>query len=292
MVTATPPEIPVSGDFKPEVIFGEGFDSVDKVKAELAAAKELKDKVAQYESQLKAAQVEDPYIKSLIDWTKQGKDRSLHDLVYHSDPQKMTPEQKVALKLQIETGLSAQDAADYVASKYMIGEDFDESDATVRKARLEMKIDSTLADKELSQWREKQMAPVQGYDYQAQVKSWEPHVQATVNTVKELELAPGIKYPVPADVLAGVQEHINKVLGTEGVEMDASDAEQQKAVQSMASDYIKARTFESALKYLTVEMEKARIRENSNIPKPSPQTPQVVSNGSHVWMKGAAPLPY
>jgi len=287
------PPTPVAGEFKPEVIFGEEYDSLDKVKAELQAAKELKGKVTEYESKLKETVVEDPYIRSLIDWTKQGKDRSLHDLVYASDPSKMTPEQKVAMKLQVDTGLSPQEASEYVTSKYMIGEDFDESDPQVRKARLELKIDSTTADKELSQWRAKQMEAVPEFDYQAQAKSWEPHIQATVNTVKELELPNGTKFPVPQTVLEGVQNHIKTVLTTEGVEMNASDPEQQKMVQSIAMDYIKARSFEDAMKYLTIEMEKAKIKESSVIPPTKPTTPHTPGKGgTHGWMSTAAPLKF
>lgn len=284
----TEPSVP--SEFKPEQLFGQEYDSVEKVKQELEAAKELKAKVSEYEVKLKESTIEDPYLKSLIEWSKQGKSKDMHDLVYFSDPSKLDLAQKVALQLQIETGLSPEKAIKVVNHKYKLGEEYDAEDPEVDIARTMLEVDAKKAHDQIEQFRAKESAPTPSFDYVAQVNSWKPQIETTVNTLKELEVMPGVKYPVRQETIDAAKAHIESILLSDGVEMSVKDSEQQKMVHNIASDFIKARELDNILKYSHTEWEKKQIREKSNIPPSTPQTPKVATKGQYDWMNTAQPF--
>lgn len=286
----TPEPIPATNEFNPIQMFGEGYDTVDKVKEALTAASELKGKVAEYEAKLKESTVQDPYIQSLIEWNKQGKSKETHDLVYYSDPSKLSLADKVALQLRLETGLSPEKAMKVVNHKYKLGEDYDAEDPEVDIARTMLEVDAKKAHDQIEQFRAKESAPTPTFDYAAQVSSWKPQIETTVNTLKELEIQPGMKYPVRAETIEAARAHIEGILLSDGVEMSAKDPEQQKVMQNIASDFIKAREMENILKFSHTEWEKSVIREKSNIPPVTPTTPTTPTTGKNEWMRTAKPF--
>lgn len=290
VVEVIPEPAPISSEFKPEAIFGEEYDSVDKVKEVLTSAKELKQKLAEYESKLKDSEIKDPYIKSLSDWTKQGKSKDTHDLVYYSDPSKLDLAQKVALQLQIESGLSPEKAAKIVNYKYKLGEDYDETDPEVDVARTMLEVDAKAAHDKIEQFRAKESAPVPSFDYAAQVKSWDSNIQTTMGSLKEIEISKDMKYPVPQATLDAAKQHIESVLLSDGVEMDVKDPKQHEVVMGIARDFIKARELDNILKYSQTEWEKKQIREKSNIPAVESTAPKVTKPGPDDWMKTAQPF--
>lgn len=254
-------------------IFGEEYGDADKVKSLLGELPTLRERIAEYEKKVKAVD-ENPYIKSRLAWQQEGRDESLHDLVYYNDPAKMTPEQKVALKLQIDHGLSPQEAEQYVNLTYKIGEDYDAEDPSVVQARMQLKIDGGAADKFINQWREQQTQPVPKYDYAAQVQSWTPQIEKSIEGLKGIELIDGIKYIGDDQGLADVRNHLSSVLSTEGVQMDLSSPQDVQALQTMARDHYIARNFDKIVGYLRNEWEKAQNLKNSNVPTPAGnQTP-------------------
>jgi hypothetical protein len=277
---ATPPapEAPKPDAFNPKEIFGEDYDSVDRVKEVLGKAKEYEGRLAEYEKKIKESETEDPYIRSLITWNKQGKDRQLHDLVYFSDPSKMEPQEKIALKLQIESGVSREEAMAYVAHTYKLGEDFDAEDQAVKAAQVAMKIDANSADRFISEWREKESQPAPTFDYAAQVQTWTPHIDATVQGLKSFEVMDGISFQADDKMLADVTDHIKTVLGTEGVEMDASDPKQMEALKTMATEHFVAKNFKNILTWYRNEWEKAATLKESNA-RPSAGQPMGESKG-------------
>lgn len=291
-VVATPEPITTTDAFNPGQVFGEGYDTVDKVKEALTAASELKGKVVEYEAKLKESTVEDPYIKSLIEWNKQGKSKETHDLVYYSDPSKLSLADKVALQLRLETGLSPEKAMKVVNHKYKLGDDYDAEDPEVDIARTMLEVDAKKAHDQIEQFRAKESAPTPTFDYAAQVSSWKPQIETTVNTLKELEIQPGVKYPVRAETIEAARQHIEGILLSDGVEMSAKDPEQQKVMQNIASDFIKAREMENILKFSQTEWEKKQIREQSNIPPITPATPVTPTGGKSEWWRTQERLDY
>jgi hypothetical protein len=256
---------PVKPDaFNPKEIFGEDYDSVDKVKEVLGKAKDYEVRLSEYEKKVKDSEVSDPYLKSIISWHQQGKDRSLHDLVYFSDPSKMEPQEKIALKLQIESGLTRDEAMAYVSHNYKLGEDFDDEDPSVSAARVAMKIDAGSADRFISEWREKESQPAPTFDYAAQVQTWTPHIESTVQGLKSFEVLDGIAFQADDKMIADVSNHIKTVLGTEGVEMDINDPKQQEALKAMAKDHFVAKNFDKILTWYRNEWEKKATLKESN----------------------------
>lgn len=269
----TPPTPPV---FNPKEIFGEEYGDVDAVKQEWERLKSVKGEYEKLRGEYEKSKApEDPYLQSLTDWVRQGKDRKLHDLVYESNPENLTPQQKVALKLQIETGLTADEAMRLVEHQYKLGEGFDPEDADVQVAQISLKVAATEAHKYLDQFRAKASEPAPTFDYAAQVKSWEPHVTSTLGTLKEIPLSDDIKYPVSQETYNAALSHINAVLGTEGVQMDHRDPAQITAIKQMARDFIVARELDSILKYQRTEWEKQVIKKESNIPTATGEKPVV-----------------
>lgn len=280
-------EAPKPDAFNPKEIFGEDYDSVDRVKEVLGKAKEYEGRLAEYEKKIKESEIEDPYIKSLISWNKQGKDRQLHDLVYFSDPSKMEPQEKIALKLQIESGVSREEAMAYVAHTYKLGDDFDAEDQAVKAAQVAMKIDANSADRFISEWREKESQPAPTFDYAAQVQAWTPHIDATVQGLKSFEVLDGIAFQADDKMLADVANHIKTVLGTEGVEMDASDPKQMEALKTMATEHFVAKNFKNILTWYRNEWEKSTTLKESNV-RPSAGQPMGDSRSTpspNDWMK-------
>lgn len=270
---AQEPELPV---FNPKEIFGEEYGDPEKIKQEWSRLKSLSGEYEKLKGEYEKSKApEDPYLKSLSDWIGQGKDRKLHDLVYESDPSAMTPQQKVALKLQIDKGLSPEKAMRFVEHQYKLGEGFDPEDVDVDMARTMLEMDAVDAHKYLEQFRAKASEPVPSFDYAAQVKAWEPHVTSTLNTLKEIPLMDDIKYPVSQDTYSGALAHINAVLSTEGVQMSHADPEQVRAVSQIARDFIVAKELDNILKYYRTEWEKQVIKKESNIPGPSGEQPVV-----------------
>lgn len=280
----------ITDTFKPELLFGEGYDTVDKVKEALGTATELKSKVAEYEAKLKESAIEDPYIKSLVEWNKQGKSKDTHDLVYFSDPTKLSLADKVALQLQLESGLSPEKAMKVVNHKYKLGEDYDAEDPEVDIARTMLEVDAKKAHDHIEQFRAKESAPTPTFDYSAQVSSWKPQIESTINTLKELEMPFGVKYPVRAETIESAKAHIESILLSDGVEMNVKDPDQQKVIQNIASDYIKAREMDNILKFSHTEWEKSVIREKSNIPPDTATTPKTPAVGMNDWMRTAQPF--
>lgn len=257
-------EAPKPDAFNPKEIFGEDYDSVDRVKEVLGKAKEYEGRIAEYEKKMKESEIEDPYIKSLISWNKQGKDRQLHDLVYFSDPSKMEPQEKIALKLQIESGVSREEAMAYVAHTYKLGDDFDVEDQAVKAAQVAMKIDANSADRFISEWREKESQPAPTFDYASQVQAWTPHIDATVQSLKSFEVLDGIAFQADDKMIADVAGHIKAVLGTEGVEMDVNDPKQLEALKTMATEHFVAKNFKNILTWYRNEWEKSATLKESN----------------------------
>ncbi len=267
---AEPAPVPA---FKPEEIFGQEFGEIGKVKSEWERLKSLEQEHSKIKAEYEKSKVEDPYLQSLISWTKEGKDRQKHDLVYFSDPTKMSPQEKVALKLQIDKGLSAEKALRFVEHQYKLGEEFDAEDVDVEMARTMLEMDAVDAHKYIEQFRAKESAVAPAFDYAAQVQSWKPQIESTLGTLKEIPLLDDIKFPVSQDTIKGATAHIEAVLGTEGVEMDAKSPEQQQAVAKMVKDYIIANEMDNILKYYRTEWEKKAIAKESNIPQQNGQTP-------------------
>ena len=266
VAAAAEPAAPAPVDLKS--IFGEEYGEVDKVKTLLGEVPTLREKIADYEKTVKAVE-EDPYIKSRLSWRQEGRDDSLHDLVYYSNPEKMSPEQKVALKLQIENGLTPAEAQQYVNFTYKVGEDFDDEDPAVVHARMQLKIDGTSADKFINQWREQQQQPLPRYDYAAQVQTWTPQIDKSIEGLRSIEIIDGIKFSGDEQGLADVRQHLATVLGTEGVQMDMSNPQDVQALQSMARDHYIARNFEKIVTYMRNEWEKAQQLQRSNVPQPA-----------------------
>jgi HrpA-like RNA helicase len=256
--------------FDPKLTFGEEYDSVDKVKSVLGDYNKVKERLADYEKRVES----NPYIKSRLQWVSEGRDESLHDLVYHSDPEKLSPAQKVALKLQIESGLTPDEAQRHVNYTYKQGEDFDAEDPTVVYAQTQLKIDAKAADTFIQQWRAKASEPLPTFDYARQVETWNPHVDKTVEALNNIDLLDGIKFAADPASLNAVREHLKTVLGTEGVQMDINNPQDMQALQTMAKEHYIAKNFDRILSYYRNEWEKAAIRKDANVPQPAgTQTP-------------------
>jgi len=277
----TPVVAPTSSEFNPKEVFGEEYDSIDKIKEALTKTKELQGKVLQYDK----PSLKDPYVASLTEWLDQGKSKEHHDLYYNSDPSKLSAADKVALQLQVESGLSLEKAVKLVNHKYKLGEEYDEEDPEVDIARTMLEMDANTATKVIEQIRAKAIAPIASFDYDAQVRTWEPHIVSAVDNFKEIEISSDLKYPVPASALAEAKAHIQGVLSSDGVEMDVKDPKQREIVQGIARDFIKARQTEDILKYARTEWEKKQIREKSNIPASDTTPPVVQKPGPSDWMK-------
>lgn len=289
------PEPPAAAfDFK--ATFGEDFGDADRIKATLEEYKTIKEKVGEYESKLKSYDgVEDPYVKSLLNWVREGKDRATHDIVYHSDPEKLDAAGKVAVMMQVQDGLTPEQAMLIVEDRYKLGEDYDQEDRSVRAARALLEADANKAHKFLAEFRAKESQPLPQWDGQAHIKAWQGHIETTVKGLSSIDLPDGSKYEVPKESLQALQAHIETIVGTEEVDLDLGNPKSKETLGVIAKDFLKAREFDNIINHMKTQWEKAKILEQSHAtpPRGTPPAQAAGLEGKYAWMQsGVPPLQY
>ena len=260
----------------PEVISELGYKSVEELKSSIEQYKELQKKVAELEGRDPDQIFADPYVKSLNQALRDGKSKETFDRAYFSDPTKMSEAEKVALNLQIELGLTAEKANEYVNSKYKLGEDYDIDDPAVRDARLELMVEAKKADRTIEQFRSKELAPAP--DVVAQnLQTWSPVIPKLVEPFKELTIE-GIetKFKVSQDSLDKAAQLLKDVVANKEFNLNPSDPKDLDQINDLIMSTVMTNERKSYDKFLMNEIEKRHIKEKSNVP---PATPEKAPTG-------------
>ena len=263
------PQEPVA-TYNPREIFGEEYDSFDKVK-----------------EQMTRLQTE------LNDWQKREPDFANEDLRYKNYALKAgftesqadvlkgvisgelsDPKDVVAAKLQIQYGWDKNRVENYMNRTYKLGDLYDEEDSETLAARDNLDMQSAIDKQFLLSEASKIQVP-QAFDpnqaISQQLEEWKPVLPQMLSTNSTLKLADGIDYKVPAETMTQAEKHVMDVLQYD--RFDLKSEEVRKGIQEVINKEIVYREFNNIVNYLSVEHEKKAIRDKSNVPSPSGEKP-------------------
>lgn len=129
-------------------------------------------------------------IQKLNDFVEKGGDARVYMQAMNIDLEKLSPEAKIAQRLQLENGLTPAEAEGRVARKYKLGNNpatqqpWDESDPDVMDARIDLKMDSQAAHKVLAETIAKSTTPPPSFNSDAARVQWAPIVPKAIDDAK------------------------------------------------------------------------------------------------------------
>lgn len=270
---------------QPKEILGEEFASWDEVKTVLTKSKEAESKVAELEKNLKENEFANEEIRALNKAAKSGVSRESFDMASKADTAKMTPQQILSMDLQVSKGLSKEDADFRVSQKYKLGEEFLESDPTVRDARIEMKIDAQDAKERVDAFRVDKLTPEPVKLAEKKLAAWEPVLPQVMETIKTIPLeVEGMAYPVSPELLKKATDHARKFVSSELLNLDPTTPEGKETVQNVLQAYVWANEGPKMLRYQATEIEKKYIAKEVNLRKPEGEqgAPPLISKEQHL----------
>lgn len=250
----------------PQGIFGEGFGSWDDVKGRISKVTEYEGKVKELETKLQELQPADAYVASLNKALKQGISAENFNRFYHSDPEKITPDQAISLRLQFERGLTKEEADYRVSRKYLLGEHgegLEPQSPEVRDAQIDMKIDGADALKFLEQYRLEQIIPPGQREAQARIEAFTPVIPTVVKEVATMDLE-GFPYAVPEATQQKVLQHLKEMVAVEGIQLSATNPEDVTRLREAAKREVVYLEHQNMLKVLKSEMEKKALADKVN----------------------------
>lgn len=260
--------------YDPKEIFGEQYDSFDKVKSELE----------QMRSELQSMQSREPefanddlrYINYAL---KAGFNEDQADTLKGVVSGQLTdPVEIVAAKLQVQYGWDLDRIENYMARTYKLGDYYDADDPDVQIARDQLEMQSVIDKDYLMEQANKIQVP-QYVDPQQiigqQLEQWKPVIPDMLKANSVIKLG-NMEYNVPQETLQQAEKHIMDVLGYDY--FDIKSEEQRKGIQDVINKEIVYREFNNIVNYLNVENEKKAIRDKSNVPSPSGNVPSSTTN--------------
>lgn len=260
--------------YDPKEIFGEQYDSFDKVKSELE----------QMRSELQSMQSREPefanddlrYINYAL---KAGFNEAQADTLKGVVTGQLTdPIEIVAAKLQLQYGWDLDRIENYMMRTYKLGEYYDADDPEVQIARDQLEMQSVIDKDYLVEQANKIQVP-QYVDPQQiigqQIEQWKPVIPDMLKANSVIKLG-SMEYNVPQETLQQAEKHIMDVLGYDY--FDIKSEEQRKGIQDVINKEIVYREFNNIVNYLNIENEKKAIRDKSNVPSPSGNVPSGTTN--------------
>lgn len=248
--------------FDPKAIFGEEYDSVDKVKATLqeqqAKLKELEGREPEF------ANDDLRYLNYAL---KAGFNESTAKVLKGVQDGTLTsPKDIVSAKLQVQLGWDAAKVEAYMNRTYKLGEEYDAEDPDSMAAKDQLEMDAVIAKPFLAEAASKIQVP-QKVDYasivQQQVESWKPVMPTLIKENSVIKVAEGIDYSVPAETLASVEKYALEVLN---LEAGYDPAKHSSEMKELINKEVWYREKDNILKYVQTELEKRQIRDTANVP--------------------------
>jgi hypothetical protein len=279
--TATAPtETPT---YDPRAIFGEEYDSFDKVKSEM---EQLRSQLQEWQS--KEPEFANDDLRYINYALKAGFTEDQADTLKGVSTGQLTdPVEIVAAKLQLQYGWDLDRIENYLKRTYKLGEFYDEDDPDVQIARDQLEMQSVIDKDYLLEQANKIQVPqyMNPQDIISnQIEQWKPIIPQMLSSNSVLKLADNMDYKVPQETLQAAEKHVMEVLGYDYFDMQSE--EQRKGIQDVIHKEIVYREFNNIVNYLNVENEKKAIRDKSNVPSPSGVKPTVsnteVDNLRHI----------
>lgn len=261
----------------PKEIFGEGYESWEKGQADLTRLRDMESRYKELEEKVKEYTPEDPYVAELNKALRSGITREAFDQYYTSDPEKLTPSQKISLQYQLRDGLTKAEADLMVEQRYKLGDfapDYDEADARQKQIdEITLKQDSNAADAYIRQRRSELVVSPLEKAIEASVREFEPIVPTIISeltTLGEGEYA----YTVPKETTDAVNEHLRGLIGSGIMEnMERATPQAIATLKGIASDFVKGREFDNYRKFINTVWEKKTLTEKVNPRPPAGENP-------------------
>lgn len=260
--------------YNPKEIFGDQYDSFDKVKSEL---EQLRSELQSMQSREPEFANEDLRYKNYA--LKAGFNESQADALKGVIAGTLTdPKEIVAAKLQIQYGWDKHRVDNYMNRTYKLGEYYDEDDPEVQVAKDQLEMQSVIDKQFLEQQAQKIQMP-QYVDPQQvigqQLDQWKPVIPEMLKANSVIQLG-NMEYKVSQETLEAAEKHIMDVLGYDYFDIQSED--QRRGIQDVINKEVVYREFNNIVNYLSVESEKKAIRDKSNVPSPSGVAPSGTTN--------------
>lgn len=220
--TVPPTSQPANNSDVLKGIFGDEWS--DPVKIKEAITKSQRDLLSE---------IKDDEIRELVKATSSGITKQAYESYKKiGDLGKLASSDKIALKLQMEKGYSAEDAKFYVDNLYKFGEDLSKIDpqdpnyASIRIAQMEGQEQARIANDWLAAKKEELSTP----PTQVQLKNWKPQIPKLVAEHGKIEMAvDGIDgkfiYPINPKKVAEMESFLEGIVGQYNGFPDPNSAE-------------------------------------------------------------------
>lgn len=128
------------------------------------------------------------YIKGLNEAVKNGVDAEVYHQVANVDPKKISDREALILKLQWDSKLTAEEAAQYVDGEYRLGEDENAEDAAVKHARIKAKVEASKARDFITAHRADALTPPIEKIMEKQKAAWTPEVSKVAAQFQSIDI--------------------------------------------------------------------------------------------------------
>ena len=254
----------VDAPFDPKVIFGESYDTIDKVKAdfdrlqlELSDLRKREPEFANDDIKFMNAAIKAGIPSDQIDLVKGFKSGTMSDA-----------KDLVSAQLRMQYGWSKEKTDLYMDKTYKVGEDYDVDDPDVQMARMQLDMSAEIAKTYLSDKTSKINVSEGGSNVEAliqqQQEAWNPIIPEMMNKHSVVKIAEGIEYTVPKETLEQAQKLVSDVLGSDI--FDVKDQRVREDLEAIVHKEVVYREFNNIVKHLNVEYEKKAIKEKANVP--------------------------
>ena len=251
---------------EPKAILGEEYASWDQVKSSLTRAKELESKNKELEDKVKEYTPVDPYVAELNKARQKGISKEAFDQFYSSDPEKLSPEEKISMHMQLRDGVT-KEQADFLVNKKYGTDEYEPGSDEVKAIEIDKSIAVRLAEKEIAAIRTDLMVSPLEKAVEARVKEFEPIVPTILNEISTLgegELA----YKVPKETIDLVNDNLKAMISSEVFDMDRATPENIAKLKTMAMNLVKGMEHDNHVRHVKNEMEKKQLEEKVN-PRPT-----------------------
>ncbi len=216
------------------------------------------------ESELKVTKETNPYaddyVRDLNEARKSGVSRENFDKVYNSDPDKLTPIEKVMLQKQWQLGLSEASAKLIVEDEFHLGLQETEDMTDLQKAEVQrlknvgnakLEAASKSADAFLREHKKTLLTPpVQqaAVTQEAIIKDWTPVMPTITKEYEVLQIGTDINIKFPPEELQAIHNLVLDDLKLSTASVDPNNPNMQKMVRAMVGESLIVRNFERIIR--------------------------------------------
>lgn len=155
------------------------------------------------------------YIKGLNEAVKNGVDADVYHQVANIDPKKVSDREALILKLQWDSKLTAEEAAQFVDGEYRLGEDENAEDAAVKHARIRAKVEASKAREFITAHRADALTPPIEKVMEQQKVAWTPEVSKVAAQFKTIDIegkTGKFAFTVAPEVLAKAEKTLLNIM--------------------------------------------------------------------------------